>query len=163
MDAQQAAALTSKLAGHRASKDVVFQLRGVVRQVLEARLPDDAAAAVALDENDEPVIVAVSQRRAIRLKALGDSSDDFHIAGELLRFDHPGLKVSVDHVTVRGNFSGGLFIRRAWLYELGDGRTLRIAIDEESGPPGSPDEALEQALAAAAGWPAPPPTPAPAT
>jgi hypothetical protein len=151
MEDHTARSLAGELGRHPASKNgaLISRLSGIVSDVIAARVPDGATAAVALDEADEPVVVAVSEEGVIRLKALGDSSDDFHLTSELLRFDGPGAKSSVDEVAL-GDNSGGLFIRRAWLYELGDGRSLRVTIDQNSS---HEDGHLEQALASAAGWP----------
>lgn len=146
MDDDLAAHVANKLANHPASGTVVIN---VIRQVLAARVPDGAVAGLALDESDEAVIVAVSGGRAIRLKPLGESTQDFSTMSEVLRFDHPTAKSSVAEVAV-STFSGELFIHRSWRYELGDGSSLRVTINEESSPE---DEALEAALAAAAGWP----------
>jgi hypothetical protein len=151
MEGRAASAVVAKLAKHPGSQPVVGKAPGVLGEVLATRLPDGAVAAVALDENDSPVIVAVAERRALRVKAIGESSEDFTVAIELLRLDHPDVTVSADHVAVRP-FTSGLFVQRAWRYELGDGRELRFAIDADSTPD---DEALERALAEAAGWPLP--------
>ncbi len=150
MDDRQAGVLATKLGDHPASHPVVKQLGGIVRRVLGTAIADGAITGIALDESDKPVIVAVSNGRAIRLQAIGDSSDDFSIASELLHFDRPDVSISVEHVHLRDGFSNEIFVRRSWRYELGEGRTLRLTIGQEPEPE---EEALEHALASAAGWP----------
>jgi hypothetical protein len=149
MEGRAASAVAARLAQHPGSQPVLEQLRGVVKEVLATRVPDGAVAAVALDENDSPVIVAVAEGRALRVTPIGESSEDFTLTVELLRFAHPDVRISADHVAVAG-FTGGLFVQRSWRYELGAGRTLRFAIDADSN---ADDEAVERALAEAAGWP----------
>ena len=57
-----------------------------------------------------------------------------------------------EYVTRGGNFPPDhLYVAREWTYRLaGAGPTLRLEFNENSSPD---DEALEKALATAAGWP----------
>ena len=114
VDDRQAGVLATKLGDHPASHPVVKQLGGIVRRVLGTAIADGAITGIALDESDKPVIVAVSNGRAIRLQAIGDSSDDFSIASELLHFDRPDVSISVEHVHLRDGFSNEIFVRRSW-------------------------------------------------
>lgn len=67
-----------------------------------------------------------------------------------LRLDAPDVKVQVTETASGGRFSSQVLIERAWRYDLGDGRRLRLELDDDA----LPDTlALEKALAAAAGWP----------
>ena len=70
MDDRQAGVLATKLGDHPASHPVVKQLGGIVRRVLGTAIADGAITGIALDESDKPVIVAVSNGRAIRLQAI---------------------------------------------------------------------------------------------
>lgn len=150
MNAEQARNLTSELAQHPKSHNgrLVDQLRGVVWRVIASRVPEQGMAAVAEDESGAPVVVGVSRGRVVRLRAVGDSEDNFHIESELFRVDTPGVTSSVAEVLTSAPNDEGVFFRREWLYVLGDGRSVKFAVTS-----GSANEAFEQALADVAGWP----------
>jgi hypothetical protein len=157
MEAHAARALTRQLGDNAATPNgqIVKALAGYVQAVIAARIPDGGAAAIAVDEHGLPVIVAVGGGRVILLRAVGDSTDEFSMASELVHLDHPDVKVSVEDTTVKSAFSSGVFIEREWLYEFGDGRSLRLSVTEErvDDDDAGTVEALERALADAAGWP----------
>jgi len=68
----------------------------------------------------------------------------------LLHLDRPDVSISAEHVALQNGLSNEIFVRRSWRYELGEGRTLRLTFGQEPEPE---EEALEHALASAAGWP----------
>jgi hypothetical protein len=113
-------------------------------------------AAIALDEDDKPVVVGVSsaERVVVRLRITGSVEEDFKVESELLRLDRPAVRCTVLEDQRRDDFRG-VVITREWRYDVGDGRKLGLTDEESTDDSREEDAALEAALAAAAGWPRP--------
>jgi hypothetical protein len=154
MDQRQAQSLVRLLKDHPNTEnaELIGKLRGIVSSVLAQRVPRPAA--IALDENDMPVVVGVgtAERAVVRLRVIGSGEEDFKVESELFRLDHPVVKCTVLEDQVRDDFRG-VRITREWRYHLGDGRTVHLRDEESNDDSREEHAALEAALAAAAGWP----------
>jgi hypothetical protein len=79
------------------------------------------------------------------IKAAGTSVEDFHLLGEQVQ----AVRSTVKETAVLESLGGGLVVIREWHYDLADGRSVDFVFDRDSD---AKDEALETALASAAGW-----------